>query len=265
VTIADLGESLRLLLDGEVSVEGRLVDASNATLYCTVELDGVSAACVFKPVAGERPLWDFPEGTLAAREVSAYLVSEATGWHVVPPTVLREGPFGVGMCQLWVEADDTTELVDVVARGQAPAGWRTVVDALGSGGRPVSLVHADVPGLRRMAVLDAVINNADRKGGHVLPTAEGHVYGVDHGVSFNVDDKLRSVLWGWAGEAVDDEALDVLRRLQDQLDGPLGTRLAELLSRRELRRTRERVDRLLHDATYPLPVEGWPAIPWPPF
>jgi uncharacterized repeat protein (TIGR03843 family) len=264
VTVTDLESTLRLLTDGEIAVEGRLVDASNATLYCSVTLDGHSAACVYKPVAGERPLWDFPDGTLAGREVAAYTVSEATGWHLVPPTVLRDGPLGPGMCQLWIEADDAG-LVDVVPQGRAPAGWLSVLDALGPGGRPVELVHADTGQLRRMAVLDAVINNADRKGGHILPTLEGAVYGVDHGVCFSVDDKLRTVLWGWAGEPVDDEAVEVLERLQGQLGGDLGSRLAELLTRREVRRTQQRVERLLRERTHPVPGEGWPAIPWPPF
>ena len=263
--VTDLESTLRLLTDGEIAVEGRLVDASNATLYCSVTLDGLSAACVYKPVAGERPLWDFPDGTLAGREVAAYVVSEATGWHLVPPTVLRDGPLGPGMCQLWIDADDTAALVDVVPQGRAPAGWLGVLDALGPGGRPVELVHADTAGLRRMGVLDAVINNADRKGGHVLPTPDGGLYGVDHGVCFSVDDKLRTVLWGWAGERVDDDALEVLERLQVDLVGDLGTRLAELLTRREVRRTQQRVERLLRQGTYPLPGEGWPAIPWPPF
>ena len=265
--IPDLADALALLGDGEITVEGRLADASNATLYCTVARDGISAACVYKPVAGERPLWDFPEGTLAAREVAAYLVSEATGWHLVPPTVLRDGPFGVGMCQLWIEADDTRGLVDVVPRGRVPEGWLPVLDALGGGGRPVTLAHADFGSLRRMAALDVVINNADRKGGHVLPTSDGGLYGVDHGVCFNDEDKLRTVLWGWAGGRIDDETLEVLQRLADDLHGDdgLGGRLGELLSRRELHRTRQRIRRLLREAAYPYPVEGWPAIPWPPF
>jgi hypothetical protein len=134
---------LHLLRSAELTVEGRLVDASNATLYCSAELDGATVAVVYKPVRGERPLWDFPDGTLAGREVAAYLVSEATGWDVVPPTVLREGPFGTGMVQLWVDVDESVDLA-VLAR-------------------------SDHPDLRRMAVFDAVVNNADRKGGHLLP------------------------------------------------------------------------------------------------
>ncbi len=265
MTGTHLTDALTLLASGDLTVEGRLADASNATLYCTVCLDGLEAACVYKPVAGERPLWDFPDGTLAQREVAAYTVSEASGWHVVPPTVLRDGPFGRGMCQLWIEAEEPDDLVDVLPQGQVPPGWLAVVDALGGGGRPVTLAHADDERLRRIAVLDAVINNADRKGGHLLPTADGAVYGVDHGVSFNVDDKLRTVLWGWAGDPLAEEEREVVRRLAADLDGPLGERLAPLLTKAEIRRTARRARRLADRATYPLPGEGWPAIPWPPF
>ena len=263
----DLADTLQLLREGELELEGRLVDASNTTLFGRLTLDGVSAACVYKPRAGERPLWDFPDGTLAQREVAAYLVSAATGWEVVPPTVLRDGPFGEGMCQLWVETDDTVELVDIVPRGRLAPGWLPVVDAEGSRGRPVTLCHADDPRLARMALLDAVINNADRKGGHILPTAEGRVHGVDHGISFNLEDKLRSVLWGWAGQPVDPAHLEVLAGLREDLlgAGPLQQGLSALLSRAEVRTTTARVRALLDAGTYPLPVSGWPAIPWPPF
>jgi uncharacterized repeat protein (TIGR03843 family) len=235
----ELAEALRVLEHGELTVEGRLVDASNATLYCAVALDGVTAACVYKPVRGERPLWDFPDGTLAGRELSAYLVSAASGWALVPPTVMREGPFGPGMCQLWVETDEEVDLA--------------------------ALARSDHPDLRRMAVLDAVINNADRKGGHLLPTPDGRVYGVDHGVCFSVEDKLRTLLWQWRGCPLTDEAVEVLSYLRAELEGPLGEALHEHLTRREVRATVARVDRLLGTRLHPEPSTDWPAIPWPPF
>jgi uncharacterized repeat protein (TIGR03843 family) len=265
MALIDVDGALELLRHGEISVEGRLVDASNATLFCDITLGGQDARCVYKPIAGERPLWDFPDGTLAAREVSAYAVSEASGWGVVPPTVLRDGPFGPGMCQLWIDIDPTVDLVDVLPPGDLPSGWRHVLDALGSIGEPVVLGHADDARLRRMAVLDTVINNADRKGGHVLPTEEGQVLGVDHGVCFHVETKLRTVLWGWAGEALNDEETEVLRRLSEQLSGALGQDLAALLSASEVRATQRRVTRLLAEGCFRLPGEGWPSIPWPPF
>jgi uncharacterized repeat protein (TIGR03843 family) len=265
VNALDVAGALTLLRHGEITVEGRLVDASNATLFCQICHDGVDATCVYKPIAGERALWDFPDGTLAGREVASHLVSEATGWGVVPPTVLRDGPFGRGMVQLWVETDPDVELIDVVAPGAVPPGWLRVFDALGSGGRPVVLAHADDDRLRRMAVLDVVLNNADRKGGHVLPLPDGTVHGVDHGVTFHVESKLRTVLWGWAGEALRDAEREVLDRLTTELEGELGTELASLLTRAEVRATQRRIDRLMTDGHLPLPGDGWPAIPWPPF
>jgi len=222
-----------------LGIRGRLVDASNATLYCEICADGVTAAAVYKPVQGERPLWDFPDGTLAEREVAAYAVSATAGWDVVPPTVLRDGPFGTGMVQLWIDADESVDLA--------------------------ALARSDHPDLRRMAVFDAVVNNADRKGGHLIPTVGGHVYGVDHGVCFSVEDKLRTLLWGWRGTPLPDEAIEVLSRLRAELEGPLGDVLHGLLTRAEVRATVARVDRLLTRRSYPEPSRDWPAIPWPPF
>jgi hypothetical protein len=239
VPTIDLDDTLQLLRDGELDVEGRLVDASNATLYCIVTCDGVSAACVYKPVAGERPLWDFPDGTLAAREVAAFVVSTATGWDVVPPTVMRDGPYGIGMCQLWIDVEPTVDLAVLARSGVEP--------------------------LRRMAVFDAVINNADRKGGHLLPLPDGHVYGVDHGVCFSVEDKLRTLLWGWQGKRLTEEAVGVLHALKADLKGPLGRTLGELLSSDEVWATQRRVDRLLSTGRHPVPHGDWPPVPWPPF
>jgi uncharacterized repeat protein (TIGR03843 family) len=236
---SDDAEARALLLDGEIDLEGRMLDASNVTLVGCIRTDELEAECVYKPVAGERPLWDFPDGTLAGREVSAALVSEATGWQVVPPTVLRDGPFGPGMVQLWVDGDPDVDLT--------------------------AFVRSDHPGLRRMAVFDAVVNNADRKGGHIIPTSAGHVYGVDHGICFSVDPKLRTLLWRWAGKPLPAEALEVLEKLTGDLLGDLGEQLHEHLTRREVRRTQQRVAELLRTGRHPQPSGDWPALPWPPF
>lgn len=230
---------LELLRQGELTVEGRLVDASNATLYCAATLDGVTTAVVYKPVRGERPLWDFPDGTLAGRELGAYLVSHATGWDVVPPTVMREGPYGPGMCQLWVDVDESVDLQ--------------------------ALARSDHPDLRRMSVFDAVVNNADRKGGHLLPRADGRVQGVDHGICFSTEDKLRTLLWQWRGDLLTEEAVEVLSRVRAELEGELGAQLEGLLTGFEVRATTARVDRLLASRRHPQPSQDWPAIPWPPF
>src|SRR4051794_4713344 len=232
-------EAFTLLCDGELDLEGRLLDASNVTLIATIRTGTLAGTCVYKPVAGERPLWDFPDGTLAGREVAAHLVSEATGWRIVPPTILRDGPFGSGMVQLWVDGDATIDLAAFVRR--------------------------DVEALRRMAVFDAVVNNADRKGGHIIPMPDGRVYGVDHGICFSTEPKLRTLLWRWAGQRLPDDAIEVLERLDDDLRGDLGERLHEHLTRREVSCTQQRVAGLLRTGRHPEPSGEWPALPWPPF
>ena len=269
--------TLDLLARGDLEVEGRLVDASNATLYCTIRPPGTAGSppgggaqgglggrvvppgaggvwggssprgivppsqhCVYKPIAGERPLWDFPMGTLAGREVAAYVVSRAAGWDVVPPTVMRDGPFGPGMCQLWIDHDTDVDLIALSRR-------------------------ADHAGLRDMAVFDAVVNNADRKIGHLLPVADGHLYGCDHGVCFAEDYKLRTVLWQWRGKTLPRRSLEALRRLNAQLnDGGLEAELSSLLTASEIAATKIRVETLLKHRVHPYPPADWPAVPWPP-
>ncbi len=258
-------DAVELLTRGRIEVSGRLVDASNATLYCAIDYDGVQAECVYKPVRGERPLWDFPDGTLAGREVASYLVCRAMGWAIVPPTVLRTGPFGPGMVQLWVDTNPDRDLVDVVATEDVPHGWRRVLRARDRYGDPALLVHADHPELKRMAALDVVINNADRKGGHVLRGPDDAVYGVDHGICLHHEDKLRTVLWGWLGEPLPGEVLDALGSLRSALSGSLSGSLAEHLTRKERAALTDRVDRLLDSCCYPAPSGDHPAIPWPAF
>ncbi|MET7614564.1 SCO1664 family protein [Streptomyces seoulensis] len=269
VSAADTGtdaDAAELLAHGELTVRGRIRDASNAALFCTVALDGREATCIYKPVAGERPLWDFPDGTLAGREVAAYEVSKATGWDLIPPTVLRDGPYGEGMCQLWIEVSTDAELLALAEGEEAGDGWKAIGLAEVGEGQTALLVHADDDRLRRLAVLDAVINNADRKGGHLLPTGAGHLYGIDHGVSFNAENKLRTLLWGWAGETLTEDALTVLGALRDTLaeGGALAAKLTPLLTPAEIDATRARVGDLLATGRHPEPTGEWPAIPWPP-
>ncbi|MGW2181797.1 SCO1664 family protein [Streptomyces sp. NPDC001732] len=268
-------DRLALLAEGELTVLGQVRGASNAVLYCRVARDGEEATCVYKPVAGEQPLWDFPDGTLARREVAAYEISEATGWGLVPPTVLRDGPYGEGMCQLWIDAAPQGDedggtgeppLLALVEDEEPGQGWKAVVRAEVGEGRTALLVHADDPRLRRLAVLDAVINNGDRKGGHLLPAPGGRLYGIDHGVTFNADDRLRTLLWGWAGEPLTAEAIEVVDRLGTELapGTPLVTRLAELITATEIEALRGRVAGLRSSGRHPGPSGEWPSIPWPP-
>ncbi|TWP49621.1 SCO1664 family protein [Lentzea tibetensis] len=260
-----IDDAVELLTHGRIEVEGRLVDASNATLFGKITHEGVDAHCVYKPVRGERPLWDFPDGTLAGREVATYLISEAAGLGLVPPTVLRPGPFGTGMVQLWIDTREEDELVDIVAQSEVQPGWRTVLHAHDRYGEPAVLAHADHPRMRLMSVLDVVVNNADRKGGHVLHALDGAVYGVDHGICLHTENKLRTVLWGWLGEAIPGEAREALLRLRSALDGDVGEVLHEHLTRAEVRAVAERTDKLLAAGVHPEPSGDWPAIPWPAF
>lgn len=249
------------LLEDDLVLHGRIMPASNATFLGEIG----EVRVVYKPVSGERPLWDFPHGTLAGREVAAYLVSEATGWDVVPQTWLRDGPHGRGMVQIWQEPDPEQEAVTLVPEGEVPDGWRHVFDGIDGQDRPISLIHEDSPALRRMAVFDAVVNNADRKGGHVLEMAGGHRYGVDHGVSMHEEPKLRTVLWGWAGEPLTNEEVVVLAELEDAVRGDLGRALAPHLTPREVDALARRCARLARHGVLPQPRGDYPAIPWPPF
>ncbi|WP_433825348.1 SCO1664 family protein [Actinoplanes sp. CA-015351] len=258
-------DALELLGRGSIEIEGRLVDASNTTLRAEISLGNLTRRCVYKPVRGERPLWDFPDGTLAGREVSAYLVSRATGWDLVPPTILRDGPLGPGALQLWIdEPEDVDGLIGFVPAYDVPDGWFPVAAARDDDGDAYALAHADDPRLARLAIFDAVINNADRKGGHVLYPATGGVHGVDHGVSFHVENKLRTVLWGWTGKPLPDDGVAVLKHLLTDLTGPLGEALDEHLTISEVQHVTLRIKRLLRACKFPQPPQEWPAIPWPP-
>ena len=253
-----------LLADGEITLLGRIMPASNHTYLCRLG-DDDRVRAVYKPVSGERPLWDFEDGTLAAREYAAWIISEVLGWSVVPPTLLRDGPAGPGMVQLWCEPDDTQAPVDLLPKGPVAEGYLLVVDAFDQDDRPIMLVHEDSAPLRRMAIFDIIVNNTDRKGGHVLAMPDGHRYGVDHGVCFHVDDKLRTVLWGWAGEPFSTSEREGLERLCNAFGTAALAELEYLLTQEEIARTRRRLDRLLTAGGFPEPGPGWPSLPWPAF
>lgn len=270
-----------VLSQGDLVILGRIASASNATLVCDA-IDGEHAVrCVYKPIRGEVPLWDFPDGTLAGREVASYLVSRALRWDVIPVTVFRDGPLGPGMVQRWIEIDGDTEregltahghtahvdLVDLCPPDAVPAGYRSVLRALDARGEAVDLVHADDPRLLRMAVLDVVINNADRKGGHVLEGVDGTVYGVDHGICLHTEDKLRTVLWGWAGDRIpDDLSADVaaLAETLESASSPLHRELRRHITAAEVDALTLRALMLVDAGRMPFPPGNRP-IPWPPF
>ena len=220
------------LLDGEISILGRITDASNATLLG--EIEGMRV--VYKPVAGERPLWDFPDGNLAQREYASFLVSEKLGFHIVPRTVLREGPYGIGMVQEWCEPNAE---IDVVEFSQS-----------------------DSPVMRKMALFDILINNGDRKFGHILPVDRTDVRGCDHGVTFNEENRLRTVLWQWAGEKFTDLEMSLIQQFASEIRSE---EFANLLAEHEIVAAIARAEELLQYGIFPQPSDEWPAIPWPPF
>jgi uncharacterized repeat protein (TIGR03843 family) len=216
-------------------VIGRLVDASNATLQATLENTDPVMKVIYKPVLGEKPLWDFADGNLANREYAAYLLSELGDFNLVPTTVLREGPFGSGMVQEWIEIDEELDVVDF---GQS-----------------------NDPQLRKLALFDAIINNTDRKFGHLLVDQDGKLRGCDHGVCFHQENKLRTVLWQFAGEQFTAEEIELLNKV-NKLD--LDSSFAELLTSAEISALSGRIANLLAVRQFPFPSDEWPAIPWPP-
>ena len=216
-------------------VIGRLVDASNATLQATLENTDPLMKVIYKPVLGEKPLWDFADGNLANREYAAYLLSELGDFNLVPTTVLREGPFGFGMVQEWIEIDEELDVVDF---GQS-----------------------NDPQLRKLALFDAIINNTDRKFGHLLVDQNGKLRGCDHGVCFHQENKLRTVLWQFAGEQFTAEEIELLNKV-NKLD--LDSSFAELLTSAEISALSGRIANLLAVRQFPFPSDEWPAIPWPP-
>ncbi|MFK5645338.1 SCO1664 family protein [Ornithinimicrobium sp. LYQ121] len=270
----DLGddEALALLRDSTIEPLGVLTRASNLTLLAELH-DGSGTAtghrAVYKPVRGERPLADFPHGTLAAREVAAYLVSREGGWDLVPPTVLRDGPIGPGSLQWWVEqeperlADPSGGLVEVLRPEELDESWLGVVEGQDEDGQAVVVAHADDARLRSMAVLDVALNNADRKAAHLTLDSAERLRGFDHGLCLHEHDKLRTVLWGWAGRPVPDEDLTRLVRLSTALDGTLRETLLELLDDAEVEALRGRVGGLRRTAVMPVPAPGRYPLPWP--
>lgn len=235
--LVDIDEALRLMQRSQdLKPIGRIAEASNASFLC--EIDG-GLQVIYKPIRGEQPLWDFPEGSLAAREAAAYLVSEGLGLGVVPPTILRDGPAGEGAVQLWIDH----------------AGVQRAVD----------LVNASDEGLRRLALFDAIVNNGDRKGGHILPLPDGRILGVDHGVTFAVEPKLRTVLWAWRSKAFTEkerEIIDVgVQGLTD--NGALRAQLSPILDGEEIDAMAARLSNLASTSCFPEPSPDWPPLPWP--
>jgi uncharacterized repeat protein (TIGR03843 family) len=227
-------------MHGTMDVEGLVPWGSNYTFLVTIRDGARATLAIYKPSRGERPLWDFPTGTLANREVAAYRVSQALGWPNIPPTILREGPEGLGMVQLFVE------LVD--------------------GQHFFTLRDAHRAEMQRIAVFDAIINNTDRKGGHVLLGENGAIWCIDHGVTFHERYKLRTVIWDFTRQPIPAQLIAEMGTLRARLTrgDAVFDSLRELLSPREIRALRSRVEELIERGTFPEPPEDWPPVPWPP-
>jgi uncharacterized repeat protein (TIGR03843 family) len=234
-----MSDSEAKLRQGELVVTGRLIDASNATLLGNCIVGNESIKCIYKPIAGERPLWDFQDGNLASREYAAFLISEMMQLHIVPTTILRDGPYGMGMVQEWIDIDANVDLADYFRQDQSQ--------------------------LRAMALFDAVINNTDRKIGHLLPQEDGKLYGCDHGVTFHEENKLRTVLWQWAGQDLSVDELNSLNELMLKLESHEGEAFNGLLTTDEIHALQSRIMNLIDQKTFPMPNPEWPAIPWPAF
>ena len=232
---------LDALTHGELSVEAAMPYSSNYTLLTTVSYAGLHLLGIYKPQRGERPLWDFPRGTLYQREVAAYLVSEALGFGLVPPTVQRDGPYGVGMLQLFIENDEESHLFTMLKAG----GYEDVI--------------------RRLCAFDVLVNNADRKGGHALKGCDGRLWAIDHGICFHFEPKLRTVIWDFVGDPLPTEVMTAFVMLRDRLDAndSLAQTLAGLLDKAEMRALRRRLKALITDGCFPAPGPG-PNVPWPP-
>lgn len=231
-------DSIRILTFGDLEVVGRIRDASNASLFAKSHLEDKEVQCIYKPIIGERPLWDFAEGNLASREVASYRISEWGNWNLIPPTILRDGPFGLGAVQLWIEIDHAVDLE--------------------------TFFRSDDIQLRNLALLDAVLNNTDRKIGHLLVDKSGRLYACDHGVTLHAEDKLRTVLWQFAGKPLNQSELNQLIQLKERIKENL-IELQELITSSEISALMARIEKIENEKLFPFPSEDWPAIPWPPF
>lgn len=235
-------EALVSLQKGEIALSGQFVVGSNYTFLVRVSHEGSEFTAVYKPSRGERPLWDFPEGTLAQREVAAFLVSEALGWDLVPPTVYRRNaPHGHGSLQLFVEHDQNYHYFNF---------------------RP-----EDRGRLQPAALFDVLINNADRKGGHILFDAHDHLWLIDHGLCFHIEDKLRTVIWDFAGQPIPGNLLMTLSSFLSDLESPkssLSRLLGKLLNGAEIQALETRSRQLISSCQFPMPIGDRRPYPWPP-
>lgn len=251
VTAAEL---IALLETQELKIVGQLIDSSNGAFVC--DLGDIQV--VYKPEAEETELWDFPESTLSRREVAASEIDHLLGWNLIPPTVwTEEGEFGPGSVQVFIPDADVKD-VEIVPEAEFPSDLLPIVKGE-MGGTSVVVGHRADDELFRASVLDAILNNADRKGGHLLRDSDGKLWLIDHGVVLHNEQKLRTVLWGWAGVSV---PANIREDLQKLLESVLTAVPVEYFSKDERDAIITRIEDLLEDGL-PYPSQDWPAIPWP--
>jgi uncharacterized repeat protein (TIGR03843 family) len=266
-TDADLANALST---SPLEVVGRLVDSSNNALVVNVDTtarEGETVA-VYKPAAGERPLWDFPDATLARREVAAYLLSQELGWDHVPMTVWRQdGPNGPGMIQRWIDGEVADEFINLFEPHAVPTGWLPILEGRDANNHPVVLAHHDNEQLERIALFDFIANNADRKGGHLIAEQAGsgqHVWAIDHGICFHIEPKLRTVIWGFVDRQLPESLLTDIQRLIRSFD-QFRSLVDSHLSSAEIDAVLARARELVELGTFPAPSGQGPAVPWPIF
>ncbi len=230
---------VQLLQEGRVELVGQILSSSNVIFLTHVVEGDLQALAVYKPHRGERPLWDFPQGTLCLREVAAYVVSRALGWPLIPPTVLRDGPYGVGALQLFIDADPEAIYFSLCEERRAD--------------------------LLPVALFDILANNADRKGGHLLLDEWERIWAIDNALTFHAEPKLRTVIWDFAGEPIPEAYQADLREFQEQLsgEGALRETLARLLDEEEIAELSARLAALLEDPVFPHPDPHRRQVPWP--
>lgn len=233
---------LEVLRKGAIETELSLMEwSSNYTFRVSVRHESLVLDAIYKPYRGERPLWDFPEGMLCKRELASFLTSEELGWQIVPPTVLRDGPHGLGSVQFYIDHDPEAHYF--------------------------TFGENKIPQVKRIAAFDYLVNNADRKGGHCLLDSQGHIWGIDHGITFHASPKLRTVIWDFAGQSVPEPLLASIDRLCQSITNRVcdySKSLRELLTEREITAFQNRIQHILKSKKYPRPGPGGPNYPWPP-
>jgi uncharacterized repeat protein (TIGR03843 family) len=236
---AEPEQVVQLLLEGHVELVGQILSSSNVIFLASVTGDDLQTLAVYKPYRGERPLWDFPQGTLCLREVASYVVSRALGWPLIPPTVLRDGPHGIGALQLFIDADPGATYFSLCEERQAD--------------------------LFPVALFDILVNNADRKGGHLLLDEWERIWAIDNALTFHVEPKLRTVIWDFAGEPIPGAYQADLREFQEQLagEGSLRETLAKLLAEEEIVALNARLTALLENPFLPHSDPQRRQVPWP--